>query len=323
VRSCHLPRALFWILIAIAARSAMAAVPDAEVVALDAVKRGIKAREHGDLAGALVAFQEAQRRVPEANLPYRYAAEVLEALGRYEEAVASYERYLAVKSDVSDAPSVRARVQHLRATFLEGRLTVVCDPPGGSVLLDDAAAPIGVAPLSSVAVRPRVYTVTVALAGFARSSYRVEVLPGREAKVDCALVREAASDPSPVIAPPRTPQVAPVVIEKIGPKISPRRRALTAGAVATGVGAAVLVGAILLDTIWLGNTLADFQAAAQNGDPNAASLQSRARSLQVTAGIGYALGALLTAGGAAVLIWALRPSRIPARAALDGTIFHF
>src|SRR5258706_3352115 len=127
---------------------------DREWEAQRAMERGMKARSRGDLASALTAFEEAQKLVPEANLPYRFGAEVLEALGRWEPAVQSYRRYLEIKPGVSDAEKVRAKIAELRALRLDGIVDVSCQPAGARVFLDGGAEPIGVTPLNNWRVPP-------------------------------------------------------------------------------------------------------------------------------------------------------------------------
>jgi tetratricopeptide (TPR) repeat protein len=107
-------RAVIFCGIAAALFAAPAARADAKSEARDAVRRGLQAFARGDAAAALAEYEHAEQLVPDANLPYRYAAEALAALERWDEAIASLERYLAIRPDVSDADAVRARIIELR-----------------------------------------------------------------------------------------------------------------------------------------------------------------------------------------------------------------
>jgi tetratricopeptide (TPR) repeat protein len=104
---------------------------DVEGEAKAAMKRGMAAFARRDAEAALAEYKKAQKLVPDANLPHRYAAEALVELERYEEAVQEYETYLRIKPDVSDAAEVQKRMDHARAR-IDGMIDLSSSPPGAS-----------------------------------------------------------------------------------------------------------------------------------------------------------------------------------------------
>src|SRR5690606_3939764 len=102
---------------------------------------------------ALAEFELAQRLVPQAPVPHRYGALALTALGRYDEAIASYEEYLRIRPDSGDAPAIRARIEALRAEHIEGVVDVLCSPAGALVTVDSASEPLGVTPVRNARLR--------------------------------------------------------------------------------------------------------------------------------------------------------------------------
>ncbi len=83
------------------------------------MEQGVDAAARGDHESALSSYRHAALLVPHANLPHRYAGESLAALGRRAEAIASYERYLAIKPDVSDRAEIESRIAALGEPWAE------------------------------------------------------------------------------------------------------------------------------------------------------------------------------------------------------------
>src|SRR5262249_10283078 len=104
--------------------------------AREAVKRGLQAFSRGDAQAAIAEYELAQRIVPDANLPYRYSAEAYARLERWPEAIKNFERYLALKPDVSDADEVRARIEEIRSKHIDGTVRLSSDPTGADVFVD-------------------------------------------------------------------------------------------------------------------------------------------------------------------------------------------
>jgi hypothetical protein len=133
--------------------------------------------------------------VPEANLPHRYAARALEALGRYDEAIEQYEAYLRIKADVSDAATVRTTIETLRAKYVLGTLALHCTPGDVSIAVDgqewspaaDREIPLAKGP-HRVRVRARDHV---------EREIEVEIVAGTTTSPPCVLERQ----PTPILGP--------------------------------------------------------------------------------------------------------------------------
>src|SRR5512144_2357174 len=75
----------------------------------DALRRGHVALLGGELDAALLAYREAADLVPDRALPHASMGTVLERLGRREEALAAFDRALAIAPD--DEATRRARAE--------------------------------------------------------------------------------------------------------------------------------------------------------------------------------------------------------------------
>lgn len=157
-----------------------------------AMERGIEAKQKGALEDALLEFRRAAELVPGANLPHRFAGDTLVELGRYEEAIASYETYLRIKPNVQDGPALRQRIDELRARYLEGLLDVECTPEGASVFVDDAPAAVGVAPVRGLRLKGGTHKIDVRLEGYRDGTWTSLVVPGSARTLQVSLERNAA-----------------------------------------------------------------------------------------------------------------------------------
>jgi tetratricopeptide (TPR) repeat protein len=254
-----------------------------------AVRRGLAAAARGDHEKAVEEYRQAHAIVPDANIPYRLEAEALVALGRYDEAIAAYEHYLAVKPDVSDRGRVRARIEELaaRRTALAA---VTSDPPGAEVFLDGAPKAKCSTPCE-IPIPPGDHRFVLRLAGRADAAVTIKAAPGAHVQVFTPLTVTAAGPPGS--RDDRRGAAEPVAVD--------RRK--TIGLVTFGVGLAAASAAGLMDLAWVGSRIDTFESARSRNSPEAPSAFDDARVAQhVTLGT-LITGAVLLATGAAVFLW--------------------
>jgi len=180
--------------------------------AVAAMNRGVEALKANDVAGALEEFQRAIALVPEAPVPYRYAGDALERLGRWEEAIASYQSYLEKRPDSRDASEIRARIRRLEAEQLQGEIEVDCRPVGATVAIDDRV--VGVTPLAAVRMPRGDHIVLVAATGYLPKRLTARVQAGETWSADCDLDRLPPPTPRPRVdrAPPSAKRRPPPVV---------------------------------------------------------------------------------------------------------------
>jgi hypothetical protein len=124
---------------------------------------GLDHFEAGDLDAALRSFRGSYELVRHPETLYNIAG-VLSRLGRYREAIAEYDRYLAEGGDVPRDRRMAVAEELARLRGLLGLLELVVEPAGAAVSVDGAAA--GTAPLDApVAVDPDNDIVEPRLAG--------------------------------------------------------------------------------------------------------------------------------------------------------------
>jgi hypothetical protein len=186
----------FAALIAVAPTTARAdATPEAQAEARKEMRQAIEDRDAGKLEPALSGFRRAIELVPEANLPHRYAARTLEALGRFEEAIEEYEAYLRIKVDVSDAAAIRATVEGLRAKHVLGTLAIHCSPADAAVAIDGQAWGPGADREIPLAKGP--HRVRVRAPGHVEKEIDVEIVAGTMTSPPCILEQQ----PTPLLRP--------------------------------------------------------------------------------------------------------------------------
>ncbi|MBI4703920.1 MAG: hypothetical protein HY744_22655 [Deltaproteobacteria bacterium] len=190
--------------------------------------------DQGDIPGALELFQKAEAMVPGAAPKHRIAV-CLDQIGRVEEAVAAYERFLASNPGEKFAAKVeeaQARLKELQQK-LPAVVTLEIEPagaPGVHVTVDDV--PLQGTELKIPAGK---HAVVVTALGYQRETYDLSVTAGEKRPLKLTL------KPIPEQPPPPPPKPA-------GPAPAEGGDGTTltvAGAVALGVGvAAGAVGAI-------------------------------------------------------------------------------
>lgn len=160
---------------------------DPQAEARAAMREGLAAFDANEYEAALSHFRRATELVPEANLPHRHAARTLEALGRWDDAVAEHEAYLRIKPDVSDAQAVRDRIAEIRRTQLTGTLTLACDPPPSDVIVDGRIVTLG--PARDVQLSRGPHHVRVQAPGFVSREIDVVVPGGGSVAPECTMAR--------------------------------------------------------------------------------------------------------------------------------------
>ncbi len=132
-----------------------------------------------DYAGALAEFRRAEPLIAEdtvrAVLRYNIAR-CLEELGRWEEAIAAFERYLARPDDRNTARKARRKLRALRRKYL-GVLKVSCEPPDAKIRVRGRETMAKPCPGIFDGVEPGSYTVEL-IAGDLTTLKTVQVTPG-------------------------------------------------------------------------------------------------------------------------------------------------
>jgi tetratricopeptide (TPR) repeat protein len=268
------------------------------------MKRGVAALAAGDPERALTEYKHAQELAPDANQPHRYAAEALVLLRRYAEACDSFERYLEINPNVSDADAVRARIGELRSRFLEGTVRVQCEPSGGDVFVDDGVTAVGKSP-TDVPVTPGPHWVVVRLHGYRDARLEVNVPAGGRAEPTCAL---ELLPPAPTEVSAKTEAHDAPPPNRAGSSTLVR----TVGWTAVGLGVVALGTAAVFDAIIIPRGIDDFHTRAHAGDPSAGDAIHGLRTEQQLALAGYVAGGVLMLAGAAILLVASSPrTRLP------------
>lgn len=269
------------------APAAAAGAKQREEEARAAILRGLSAYARGNVDVALEEYRRAQSLVPNANLPHRYEAEALVSLGRFEEAIAAYEKYLLIKPDVSDAEQVRARIEELRARR-KARAVVQSTPPGATVFVDGAAQSSGATP-TTIEVSPGPHRFVLRREGFADAAVTTVAPAGGSVDVAAELVRLAPSQGS-------TP-------ERHAAREGRTPATRTLGLVVGGVGLGALATAAVLDLAWVGGAVDDFEAAQRSGSPAAADALVDAEAAQRATLVTFVAGGVLAVAGAVLFLW--------------------
>lgn len=269
-------------------------------LAREAMRRGIAAFARGDAAAALAEYETAERLAPNANVPYRFAAQASAALERWHDVVTNLEQYLAKKPTVSDAAATRARIAAVKAEHFPAHLTVTCDAAGAVVAIDgEARGAPGTFELS-----PGRHQVEVTAPRKTRSVQHIAAVGEHDHVAQFTLADEPA--PAPVAIVP-TPTQTP---DARGAPAGTTLR--TAGVVTLAIGAATLATTLAIDAAVLGPQLSKYEAAADRGDASARDLRDDAAATRGGVLVGYIAGGVLSAAGAAFVLLAPRSRRVVA-----------
>lgn len=168
-------------------------------------RKGTQLYRTGRYAAAIAEFEAAYRAKPAGAVHFN-VAQARERLGDHAGALRAYRDYLREVPDADDRAAVRATMHRLErklaATGVQA-LLVSSDPPGADVTVDGRAR--GRTPLV-VALPPGPYAVAISRPGFAPVARAVTLAPDAAADVDVALRPELPPVP-PVVAP--VPVAAP------------------------------------------------------------------------------------------------------------------
>jgi tetratricopeptide (TPR) repeat protein len=167
-----------------------------EQAATQAMKRAQEHMLQKDYAAAAQAYDEARALAPDASGPYLGLGLAHAAQGHCQEAVPALEEYLKRKGD-DPQPGAKATLEACRAlaAVSPGRLSVVSEPGGAEVRVDDEKAPaIGVTPFETDKLPPGAHVVFVSKPGFHTRKERVSLERGLTARLEVALTALEAKE---------------------------------------------------------------------------------------------------------------------------------
>lgn len=167
-------------------------------------KEGVKAFQSGDFATALVKFQRADAAGHAPAITYNIAR-TLEQLGRPEEAMLAYERYLAEAGEGGELTTAAAlAIAQIKAR--NARLVVSSTPPGATVALD--GTPLPEKTPTSVLVPPGRHRLTLSLDDW-KEERTVETSAGASSEIVFYRSKSApAPAPKPIVVVKTVPVAA-------------------------------------------------------------------------------------------------------------------
>ncbi|MCA9539972.1 MAG: PEGA domain-containing protein [Myxococcales bacterium] len=235
----------------------------------------------GDYHLALQRLEAAYAADPQPGYIANQAL-VLEQLGRYADAVAALERFLATRPDEEKTRKARAVIVRLMPT-----VRVETDPPGAELRVDDAPASLGTTPVVT-RMAAGTYTFELRRAGYAPLRRTVRVLPRDGVNFQAALTRVGRqSPPALTAAPPPPPAPSGFGAREWG-------YVTLGGAVVAGAAAAVCFA--------LGNEAADARdSAARGGEWD--NQQSRLEALDIGYKASAAVAATALVTGALLVVF--------------------
>jgi len=210
--------------------------PKTQKAAKHALTEGEKDYKKAEFATALTHFEESEALVPSAAAEYSIA-ECLDKLGRLDEALPAYNRFLADltqdKSLAEKRTAAESRVAQLKTT-VPGEINLITKPEHASIMVDGQAQP-GQTPMP-LKLLPGEHKLVVTAAGFEPREITVVASAAvkGEQKVDLVEIPPPAAPPPPppppAAAPPPPPPPPPP------PSMTPAYVTLGVAGVATVVG---------------------------------------------------------------------------------------
>jgi tetratricopeptide (TPR) repeat protein len=180
--------------------------------------RGMEAYDHGHFRAAIEHFKEADRLAPSPRLSFNIAL-AYERMDDVPNALAAYRDFLRRAPEVENVQPTSVRVAELELELQKSgvqQLTVLSDPNGATVLIDDLSR--GVTPWTGE-LPPGPHRLTLRARGY-RDLAHDFVLPARHA-IDLSFPLELApaplpastvAAPAPVVPAASVPPVEPVSI---------------------------------------------------------------------------------------------------------------
>jgi hypothetical protein len=159
---------------------------------------GKKLAEQGQLAEAEATFREGYETYQDPEFLI-FSANALLKLQRYEEAKATFQKYLAEAKKPKNAGEIKELIAEIDA-ILETSVTIETTPPKAKLWLDTQVdAPLGVAPFSGK-ILPGSHVVIAELPGYALTRFPFEAVRGDSTNVKVTL--ELAPSPLTVKTEP-------------------------------------------------------------------------------------------------------------------------
>jgi hypothetical protein len=159
------------------------------------------AYDKGDFVRAHQLFSEADVLVPGAVPKFR-AAESLDKGGKVQEAITSYEAFLAsnppADKNQERIDGARKRIEALKATPAEVKLTIAPAEAAGATVLVDGAQQTG----TTFKVPPGKHTITVKAPGFEDATLEQTFTFAEKREIPVEMKKGAAAAAPPVVVPP-------------------------------------------------------------------------------------------------------------------------
>lgn len=160
-------------------------------------QRGRGAYETGDFEGAVEAWRAAYELDPRPLLQFNLA-QAYERLGRLQESLDAYERFLAAApSDAEDVPAARIRAAAIQQRLARTGIVLRGGPEGAAVLIDGTERARLPRP-DPIAVPPGSYRVQVQAEGYEPFESVVAVTAGAQVEVEVAMqASDGVEQPTP------------------------------------------------------------------------------------------------------------------------------
>lgn len=243
---------------------------------------GEKKFKAGDFAGALEDFTaaDAVKSTPQSQ---RYIGLCDDKLGKYAEAVAAYEKFLAAVPPKmqKDGEELTKRVAEIKA--MPGKLHVETTPPGATITADGKQ--MGTTP-ADIELTPGKHILKLELAGFLPIDKDVDVVFGSKGDLKSELeARPVPAAPPPVVATTPPPEQKPA---EAPPPEQPQHRSKLPAFITGGIAVAALGVGVGFGVAALGKK-SDFdanpQASTADDGENFALVADMAFGVAITLGV--------------------------------------